>query len=150
MTAEADLGKLLTYVQTHRSAGHNVPRHPKFEDYLTDLDTLARDAHRVRYAYHPPATEAEQLSFLVSTVGAMSPRTETLVANTDALAAKLADVAADVADVRKLADSVNTLVARVAELEAGDVLTQSQVDALTTTAGDIDTAIDAITTPPPA
>lgn len=149
MTALQDVRNDAQLVETHIDAGHGNPNHAKFPDFLIDLDTFVKNANRVRYQYHPPATIDERLSFLVSTAAAIDRRTETLVSDisglqaavdklgTDATADHDAIIAAFAATQAALAD----LTAQVAALTAGQI-SQDTIDALTAAATAADQAFN--------
>lgn len=135
----------------HKHAGRTPETSPAM---LTDMETQLVDLRRVLNAVRNPATEEEQLSFLVQNTAAIRARTDNLVSSLDDLTTTIATLTSDqatenaevVAAVQALTDAASqkaALQAIIDGLNAGDAVTAQNLADLNTAAAAIDAGINA-------
>jgi uncharacterized phage infection (PIP) family protein YhgE len=115
------LDRSLTLVGRHRAAGHDLSN----QKLVTDLGSLITNARRLRDLVIAPASEREQLSYLVRNA-VTHDEVNKLMATVEDIQTSLADVSTGLDDQ---ATQIAQLATQIAALVAGAV-TQQQLDDL--------------------
>lgn len=147
------LAKSLKLVGTHEQAGHLEPDHPKFPKAVIDVGSLITNARRWHDQYVQPATEREQLSYLVRNAVTHKELAEAMSAVGDQIqAAADATGAAANAAAGRVIDLINADRTVIADLQAKSdaddaaiAALQAQIDAGTVTPEAAQAVLDSLT-----